>query len=120
MKRFYFSVLFIFITLAIFAQSLEKELFTEAENRFRSKDYELALDRYDALLRQYPVTPYLPDVQFRRAVCLYRLGKFMAGEMGITLKRVTCIATNLKRSENRNKGDLVKLVAQLRKEVPDA
>lgn len=50
---------------------------------------------------------------------LYRLGKFMAGEMGLTLRRVTCIATNLKMSENRNKGDFAKLVAQLRKETPD-
>ncbi|CAB1059154.1 hypothetical protein D1BOALGB6SA_3912 [Olavius sp. associated proteobacterium Delta 1] len=51
---------------------------------------------------------------------LYRLGKFMAGEMGITLKRITCIATNLKRSENRRKGDLAGLVSRLRKELPDA
>jgi hypothetical protein len=50
---------------------------------------------------------------------LYRLGKFMAGEMGLTLKRVTCIATNLKRSENRRKGDLVDLVTKLRKELSD-
>ncbi len=51
---------------------------------------------------------------------LYRLGKFMAGEMEITLKRVICIATNLKRSENRRKGDLAGLVSRLRKELPDA
>jgi len=51
---------------------------------------------------------------------LYRLGKFMAGEMGLTIRRVTCIATNLKRSDNRNKGDLVDLVLQIRKEIPDA
>jgi hypothetical protein len=51
---------------------------------------------------------------------LYRLGKFMAGEMGLTLKRVTCIATNLKMGENRNKGDLAGLASRLRKELPDA
>lgn len=51
---------------------------------------------------------------------LYRLGTFMAGEMGLTLKRVTCIATNLKRSENRRKGDLAGLASRLRKELPDA
>lgn len=51
---------------------------------------------------------------------LYRLGRFMADEMGLTLKRVTCIATNLKRSENRNKGDFNGLAAKLRKEVSDA
>ena len=48
---------------------------------------------------------------------LYRLGKFMAGEMDLTLKRVTCIATNLKRSENRRKGDLAELASQLREEI---
>lgn len=51
---------------------------------------------------------------------LYRLGKYMAGEMELTLKRVTCIATNLKRSENRRKGDLAGLVSRLRKELLDA
>ena len=54
---------------------------------------------------------------------LYRLGKFMAGEMGLTLKRVTCIATHLKRSDNRRsrrKADLAGLVSELRKELPDA
>jgi len=51
---------------------------------------------------------------------LYRLGKFMAGEMGLTLKRVTCIATNLKRGNNRRKGDLAGLVSRIRKELPDA
>lgn len=52
---------------------------------------------------------------------LYRLGKFMAGEMGLTLKRVTCIATNLKRNENRiKKGDLTRLASKLMEELPDA
>lgn len=54
---------------------------------------------------------------------LYRLGKFMAGEMGLTLKRVTCIATHLKRSDNQKnlrKRDLAGLVSRLRKELPDA
>lgn len=54
---------------------------------------------------------------------LYRLGKFMAGEMGLILKRVTCIATRLKRCENRSnrrKRDLAELVSSLRKELLDA
>lgn len=51
---------------------------------------------------------------------LYRLGKFMAGEMGLTLKSITCIATNLKRSDNRNKRDFAQLVAEIRKEIPNA
>ena len=54
---------------------------------------------------------------------LYRLGKFMASEMGLTLKRITCIATHLKESDNqknRRKGDLAGLASRLRKELPDA
>jgi hypothetical protein len=54
---------------------------------------------------------------------LCRLGKFMAGEMGLTLKRVTCIATHLKRSDNQKnlrKTDLTELVLRLREELPDA
>jgi hypothetical protein len=51
---------------------------------------------------------------------LYRLGRFMAGEMELTLKGVTCIATNLKRWNKYNKGAFKDLVAQLRKEIPDA
>lgn len=58
-----------------FAQSPDRELYVEAESRFRSGDYELALDRYSALVREYPLSQYVPDAQFRRGVSLYRLGE---------------------------------------------
>ena len=51
---------------------------------------------------------------------LYRLGRFMASEMELTLRGITCIATHLKRWNKYNKGDFKSLVAQLRKEVSDA
>ncbi|GAB6910117.1 Thymidylate synthase [Desulfosarcina cetonica] len=51
---------------------------------------------------------------------LYRLGRFIAGEMELTLRGVTCIATNLKRWNKHNKGDFKGLAELLRKEVPDA
>jgi len=50
---------------------------------------------------------------------LYRLGRFMAREMGLTLKSVTCIATHLN-CKRRNKRDIAELVAGLRKELPNA
>jgi TolA-binding protein len=63
------------LTPLVWSQVSEQELFTEAETRFRNKDYELALDRYDALLTRYPLSQYVPDAQFRKAVCVYRLGR---------------------------------------------
>ncbi|MFP4362594.1 MAG: tetratricopeptide repeat protein [Spirochaetia bacterium] len=59
----------------IYAQSAERDQFLEAESRFRSKNYELALNRYEAFLRSYPLSRYVPDAQFHRAVTLYRLGR---------------------------------------------
>lgn len=37
---------------------------------------------------------------------LYHLGKFMAGQMRVQLKSVTCIASNLRLSESYGKGEL--------------
>lgn len=51
---------------------------------------------------------------------LFRLGKFMAGEMGMTLRGITCIASDLKMSYNHGKSDCASLVMKLRKELPDA
>ncbi|HUX49762.1 MAG TPA: tetratricopeptide repeat protein [Spirochaetia bacterium] len=57
-------------------QSTERELYMEADTRFLAGDYALALNRYDAFIRQFPLSQYLPDAQFRRAVTLYRLGDY--------------------------------------------
>jgi hypothetical protein len=48
---------------------------------------------------------------------LYRLGEFMAGEMGLRLKEVTCIATDLKLSDEFGKYQCQKLVQALEKEL---
>lgn len=57
------------------AQNDERESFLDAESRFLSKDYSLALDRYDDFLRRHPDSAYAPDARFRRAVALYFLGR---------------------------------------------
>ncbi len=57
------------------AQAADRSIFQEAEARFRAQEWELALNRYDALIRQYPSSPAIPDAQFRRGVVLYRLGR---------------------------------------------
>ncbi len=61
---------------SLYAQTSEKELFMEAEGRFRSKDYELALDRYDTFLQRYPRSQFVPDAHFRRSVALFRMGRY--------------------------------------------
>ena len=57
-------------------QSSERELYMEADTRFLAGDFALALNRYDAFIRQFPLSQYLPDAQFRRAVILYRMGDY--------------------------------------------
>lgn len=66
------------------AQDAARALFNEAESRFLSQDYELAVERYEALLRQYPLSDFVPDAQFKRALSLYRLGR---DEEALTLFR---------------------------------
>jgi len=79
-----------------------------------------AKGRYGMKVVAFYANQLLIEKAYGNYMGLYRLGKFMASEMGLTLKMVTCIATNLKRSNNRNKKDFVDMVAQLRKELPDA
>ncbi len=50
-------------------------------------------------------------------VGLYRLGKFMADQMGLRLKEVTCIATDLKLSDEIGKHKCDRLAEALEKEL---
>ncbi|MEW5818023.1 MAG: tetratricopeptide repeat protein, partial [Spirochaetota bacterium] len=74
--KYYLICIFLFLAATVKAETAETRLFSEAESRFLSKDYELALNMYDKLLADYPLSDYVPDVQFRRGVCLFRLGRF--------------------------------------------
>jgi tetratricopeptide (TPR) repeat protein len=76
MKRTLVALMVFFVSALAVAQSGDRQLFTEAERRFQSQDYELAIDRYDTLIREFPVSQYIPDAQFRKAVGLYRLDRF--------------------------------------------
>ncbi len=69
------ALFLVFVTLPVFGQSVDRRLFQDAENRFRAKDYEVALQKYDELIEKYPLSSYVPDAQFRRAVCNFRLGR---------------------------------------------
>jgi TolA-binding protein len=69
-------VIMTFLSAVLYGQISDKDIFLEAETRFMNKDYEVALDRYNTLIREYPFSNYLSDSQFKKAVTLYRLGRF--------------------------------------------
>jgi len=75
MKKTLVALIVFLVTALAAAQQTDRELFNEAERRFQSQDYELAIDRYDTLIREFPVSQYIPDAQFRTAVGLYRLDR---------------------------------------------
>ena len=76
MKRSLFVGFCMILAVAAFAQETAREVFQQAESRFQSGDYEVALQRYEALVRDYPFSEYVPDAQFRRAVVMYRLERY--------------------------------------------
>jgi TolA-binding protein len=55
---------------------VENDLFAEAESRYLGKNYAAALETYDAFAAAYPLSERIADVQYRRAVCLYRLERY--------------------------------------------
>ena len=75
MKRILVSAALVLLAATVAAQESDIQLFREAERRFESGDYQLALDRYETLLQDYPVSQYVPDAQFRIGVSLYRTGQ---------------------------------------------
>ncbi|TVR02022.1 MAG: hypothetical protein EA403_09670 [Spirochaetaceae bacterium] len=75
MKRLLLLTVVLLCAGSLFAQSSDRDLFLQAEARFRAGEFEVALERYDALIRQFPVSQFVPDAQFRRAVTLHRLGR---------------------------------------------
>lgn len=74
MKR-YFLIFIILTALCFPGWAGERELFFEAEGRFRSGNYNVALDLYDRLISENQISKYVPDSQFRIAVCLYQLNR---------------------------------------------
>ena len=58
------------------AAPAENDLFAEAESRYLGKNYTAALESYDAFAAAYPLSERIADVQYRRAVCLYRLDRY--------------------------------------------
>ncbi|MBN1411638.1 MAG: tetratricopeptide repeat protein [Spirochaetales bacterium] len=65
-----------FCLLCSYVYAGERDLFSEAEGRYLSRNYFLALEAYDLFLKEYPLSHLVPDVQFRRSVCFYYLKKY--------------------------------------------
>ncbi len=70
------AVLLFFVAMSAWPQNTESELFAEAESRYLGKSYAAALDSYGEFLSRFPLSDLAPDVQYRRAVCFYRLRKY--------------------------------------------
>jgi TolA-binding protein len=58
------------------AAPAEADLFSEAESRYLGRNFTAALEAYDTFLAAYPLSERVADVQYRRAVCMYRLARY--------------------------------------------
>lgn len=70
------SLLFVGAPALAAAAPAESDLFSEAESRYLGHNYSAALEEYNAFLAAYPLSERVADVQYRRAVCLYRLRRY--------------------------------------------
>jgi len=74
MKRI--ALLLILLLAAVYSGfGADKELFREAEGRYKSGNYAAALDLYSRFIAENRISPDVPDAQFKRAVCFYQLGR---------------------------------------------
>lgn len=64
------------VPLKLAAFTPEGRLFTEAESRYQSREYALAYEIYDDFVKEFPLSDLVPDAQYRKAVCLFRLGRY--------------------------------------------
>jgi TolA-binding protein len=77
MKRFIFlTLIYTLFCSEAFSLTTENELFSLAEGRYHAKSYSIAIETYDEFLKKFPLSDMVPDVQYRRAVCYYRLGRY--------------------------------------------
>ncbi len=75
MRKITISLILIFITAILFALIPERIIFNEAESRYKIGDLDFALTRYEYLMENYPLSEYVPDAYFRKAVITLRFGK---------------------------------------------
>ncbi len=66
----------ILAAIPLYAESVERELYAEAGSFFYGRNYPLALESYSRFVDRFPFSTLVPDALYRRAVCLYRLGRY--------------------------------------------
>ncbi|TFG61144.1 MAG: tetratricopeptide repeat protein, partial [Spirochaetales bacterium] len=101
MKRSYVVMKILFSAVLLFAAlvcasaqtSTEQDRFREAEGRFASRNYGAALSLYDSFIREFPLSRYAPDAQFRKGICYYRLGRLNDSFAAFDLVRERFAAT---------------------------
>lgn len=71
-------ILIMLIPFSLLAFTPESELFSEAESRYYSKNYAVAIELYDEFLKAFPLSDLVPDAQYRKAMCLFRLERYSA------------------------------------------
>lgn len=59
----------------------ERIIFNEAESRYKNGDLDFALNRYEELMKEYPLSEYVPDAYFRKAVITLRFGDIEESEI---------------------------------------
>lgn len=73
-KKFLF-VIVILVPLGLYGFSQERELYSQAQSRYLSNNYTAAYETFDEIVRVYPLSDLVPDAQYWKAVCLFRLGR---------------------------------------------
>jgi len=73
-KKFLF-VIVILVPVLLYGFTEERELYSQAQSRYLSNNYTAAYESFDEIVRRYPLSDLVPDAQYWKAVCLYRLGK---------------------------------------------
>ena len=70
------AVLFAAVALPATAANAERDLFNEAERRFRGGNYAFALEAYEEFLERYPLSELSADAAYRAGVAQTQLGRY--------------------------------------------
>ena len=70
------AVLFAVVALPAIGANAERDLFNEAERRFRGGNYAFALEAYEDFLERYPLSELSADAAYRAGVAQTQLGRY--------------------------------------------
>ena len=63
------------IQAILWAAEPEEELFEKGRNSYLEQQYGFALELFNDFEEYYPLSDYMPDLQYYRAVSLFQLGR---------------------------------------------